>query len=234
LPDPHQLLKCLVLPRPDTFSKWCIFSQGTTIFFPRQACGHLHRNKGFFNVAKTRATKRTAKAKQQSSGDVEVAVCRRRGERRHATSTASAASATASKASAVPTKTPKATKAAKATKPTKTAGGSRIEAAQGSRPVIVPGERRKKVARRRQIDPTTCERDYTGDEIEFMHALDAYKRSSGRMFPTCSEILEVVRGLGYARARDGAAFTAGSPAKDAENAQPSEAEVGRTFLEHLG
>ncbi len=60
-------------------------------------------------------------------------------------------------------------------------------------------ERRQKVARRRQIDPTTCERDYSDDEIEFMHALDAYKRSSGRMFPTCSEVLEVIRGLGYAK-----------------------------------
>jgi hypothetical protein len=58
-------------------------------------------------------------------------------------------------------------------------------------------ERRAKVNRRRQIDPTTCERDYTGDEVEFMAALDAYKRRSGRMFPTCSEILEVLRSLGY-------------------------------------
>ena len=56
---------------------------------------------------------------------------------------------------------------------------------------------RRKVQRRRQIDPTTCERDYTNDEIQFMHALDEYKRASGRMFPTCSEILEVVRNLGY-------------------------------------
>ena len=58
---------------------------------------------------------------------------------------------------------------------------------------------RRKVARRRQIDPTTCERDYNNDEIEFMHALDAYKRAAGRMFPTCSEILEVIRDLGYRR-----------------------------------
>lgn len=58
-------------------------------------------------------------------------------------------------------------------------------------------ERRAKVPRRRQIDPTTCERDYSADEIEFMRALEAYKRSSGRMFPTCSEILEVLRNLGY-------------------------------------
>lgn len=65
-------------------------------------------------------------------------------------------------------------------------------------------ERRVKVPRRRQIDPTTCEREYNDDEIEFMHALDAYKRTSGRMFPTCSEILEVIRDLGYVRTTQGA------------------------------
>jgi hypothetical protein len=53
--------------------------------------------------------------------------------------------------------------------------------------------------RRRFIDPTTCDRDYGPEEVEFMRALERYKRSSGRMFPTCSEILEVVRSLGYQR-----------------------------------
>ncbi|HEY2841233.1 MAG TPA: hypothetical protein VGJ26_18905 [Pirellulales bacterium] len=60
-------------------------------------------------------------------------------------------------------------------------------------------ERRAKVNRRRQIDPTTCERDYTDDEVEFMNAMNSYKRTSGRMFPTCSEVLEVLRGLGYCK-----------------------------------
>ena len=60
----------------------------------------------------------------------------------------------------------------------------------------VSSDRRKK-NRRRQIDPTTCERDYSDPEIEFMQALDQYKRDNGRMFPTCSEILEVVKSLGY-------------------------------------
>ncbi len=60
-------------------------------------------------------------------------------------------------------------------------------------------ERRKKVQRRRQIDPTTCERDYSIEEVEFMNAMDDYKRKSGRMFPTCSEVLEVIRDLGYVR-----------------------------------
>ena len=71
-----------------------------------------------------------------------------------------------------------------------------------SKPVAVERrvlERRVKVSRRRQIDPTTCERDYTPDEIEFMGAMDEYKRRSGRMFPTCSEVLEVVKSLGYGK-----------------------------------
>lgn len=59
------------------------------------------------------------------------------------------------------------------------------------------GEDRRDGKRRRQIDPTTCERDYTEDEIEFMRALDEYKRKNKRMFPTCSEMLEVLRELGY-------------------------------------
>jgi len=73
------------------------------------------------------------------------------------------------------------------------------QAAAVPKPVVAPAklERRQKVNRRRQIDPTTCERDYTDNEVEFMNALDDYKRKNGRMFPTCSEVLEVVRSLGY-------------------------------------
>ena len=58
---------------------------------------------------------------------------------------------------------------------------------------------RRKVERRRQIDPTTCERDYTPEEIEFMRAMDEYKRRAGRQFPTWSEVLEVLKSLGYQR-----------------------------------
>tara|TARA_B110000495_G_C22979408_1_gene575601 strand:- start:529 stop:1014 length:486 start_codon:yes stop_codon:yes gene_type:complete len=61
---------------------------------------------------------------------------------------------------------------------------------------VVENSRRKK-QRRRHIDPTTCERDYSNPEIEFMRAMDDYKRDAGRMFPTCSEVLEVFLSLGY-------------------------------------
>ena len=60
-----------------------------------------------------------------------------------------------------------------------------------------PAVERRKVKRRRQIDPTTCERDYSTAEVEFMQAMDEYKQASGRMFPTCSEILEVLTNMGY-------------------------------------
>ena len=61
---------------------------------------------------------------------------------------------------------------------------------------------RRKTQRRRHIDPTTCEREYEEAEIEFMRAMDDYKRISGRQFPTCSEVLEVVFKLGYRKLDD--------------------------------
>ena len=56
---------------------------------------------------------------------------------------------------------------------------------------------RRKVQRRRLIDPTTCERDYSNEEIEFMHAIDHFKRTTGESFPTCQDVLKVIKGLGY-------------------------------------
>jgi len=66
--------------------------------------------------------------------------------------------------------------------------------------------------RRRFVDPTTCDRDYTIAEREFMQAMQDYKHSSGRMFPTWSEVLEVLRHLGYEKpgASEGLAFAGAS------------------------
>jgi len=75
---------------------------------------------------------------------------------------------------------------------------------------------RRRLDRRRQIDPTTCERDYSDNEIEFMKSMDDYKRKSGRPFPTWSEVLEVLMSLGYRKVAD-----------------PSIMEW-RTFGEHMG
>ena len=75
----------------------------------------------------------------------------------------------------------------------------RDEAAEAVEATATP---RRKKQRRRHIDPTTCERDYNDQEIEFMRAMDDYKHASGRMFPTCSEVLEVIRNLGYVQLSD--------------------------------
>jgi hypothetical protein len=56
---------------------------------------------------------------------------------------------------------------------------------------------RHQSGRRRFIDPTTCDRDYSQAEMEFMQAMQEYKLRSGRMFPTWSEVLEVLTSLGY-------------------------------------
>ncbi len=60
-------------------------------------------------------------------------------------------------------------------------------------------DRRHEGERRRQVDPTTCERDYDDEEIIFMKAMDQYKRANRRPFPTWSEVLEVLHALGYRR-----------------------------------
>jgi hypothetical protein len=57
--------------------------------------------------------------------------------------------------------------------------------------------RLEKTERRRQVDPTTCEKEYSKDEIDFMQAMDLYKRANRRPFPTWSEVLEVLQSLGY-------------------------------------
>lgn len=56
---------------------------------------------------------------------------------------------------------------------------------------------RKGSGRRRLIDPATCERDYSQAEVEFMQAMQAYKTTSGRTYPTWGEVLQVVHRLGY-------------------------------------
>jgi hypothetical protein len=67
---------------------------------------------------------------------------------------------------------------------------------------------RQQSNRRRFVDPATCDRDYSGAELEFMQAMQEYKRRSGRMFPTWSEVLEVLRELGYSKAAPAESYAA--------------------------
>ena len=72
-------------------------------------------------------------------------------------------------------------------------------------------DRRHQGERRRQVDPTTCERDYTDEEIIFMKAMDQYKRDNRRPFPTWSEVLEVLHSLGYRKVAEPTALPGLSP-----------------------
>ena len=65
-----------------------------------------------------------------------------------------------------------------------------------------PPEGRPKKERRRRIDPTTFDKQYTDDELEFMNAMQRFKELSGKTFPTHGEVLKVAVELGYRRAID--------------------------------
>lgn len=86
------------------------------------------------------------------------------------------------------------------------------------RRAINAAEKRRTSERRRLIDPTTCERDYSDDESEFMKAMDRYKRENRRPFPTWSEVLEVLHSMGYRRVAEPTALPGGkrTPAAQAE------------------
>ena len=82
-------------------------------------------------------------------------------------------------------------------------------------------EKRRTSERRRLIDPTTCERDYSDDEMDFMKAMDRYKRDNRRPFPTWSEVLEVLASLGYRKVAEPSVMPGNAPKKPA--AAPAEA-----------
>jgi hypothetical protein len=64
----------------------------------------------------------------------------------------------------------------------------------------------------RRGDPTTCEMEYTADEVEFFRAVDRYKGEHRRPFPTLRELLGILRKLGYRKVAN--------PQPDAPGATP--------------
>ena len=73
------------------------------------------------------------------------------------------------------------------------------------------GEQRVKKERRRRIDPTTFEKQYTEDELEFMNAMQRFKVQSGKAFPSHGDVLKIAFSLGYRRAQR----CGGEPAEEA-------------------
>ena len=58
-------------------------------------------------------------------------------------------------------------------------------------------ERRARKERRKRIDPTTFDKQYTVDELEFMNAMQRFKEQTGKAFPTYGEVIRVAVSLGY-------------------------------------
>ena len=59
-------------------------------------------------------------------------------------------------------------------------------------------ERRRGPGRRRSDDRKAAEEgEMTAEQFEFCMAIETYKKANKKMFPTWTEVLEVVRHLGY-------------------------------------
>ena len=46
-------------------------------------------------------------------------------------------------------------------------------------------------------DPITCDVSYAEDEVEFLLAVEKYKKNMKRRFPTLRELLNILKRLGY-------------------------------------
>ncbi len=71
-----------------------------------------------------------------------------------------------------------------------------------------PAKAKVKAAKKKKKGPkieakpaplTTKPDQMPGDVLEFIQAIDDYKRLEGRPFPTWSEVLDIVKELGYQR-----------------------------------
>ena len=59
-------------------------------------------------------------------------------------------------------------------------------------------DRRRGPGRRRTNERKSAEEGYMSDEqFEFLKAIDVYKRKNSRPFPTWTEVLEVIKAMGY-------------------------------------
>ena len=64
-------------------------------------------------------------------------------------------------------------------------------------------ERRRGPGKRRSDERKSAEEGQMSDEqFEFLMAIDQYKRKNARPFPTWTEVLEVIKALGYRKVAD--------------------------------
>jgi hypothetical protein len=61
-------------------------------------------------------------------------------------------------------------------------------------------DRRERNDRRRRVDPTTFDKQYTRDELDFMAAIQKFKEQTGNPYPSHRDVLKVAVCLGYRKA----------------------------------
>lgn len=82
-------------------------------------------------------------------------------------------------------------------------------------------DRRRGPGRRRSDDRRSAEEgNMTDEQFDFLMAIDQYKRQNARPFPTWTEVLEVIKALGYRKVAE-PQFLAppqeeGTPSEDSE------------------
>lgn len=60
--------------------------------------------------------------------------------------------------------------------------------------------------RRTEVRKAAEEGNMTDEQFEFLMAIDEYKRKNQRPFPTWTEVLEVIKALGYRRVAEPASL----------------------------
>ncbi len=78
-------------------------------------------------------------------------------------------------------------------------------------------DRQRGPGRRRSDERRSAEEGQMSDEqFEFLMAIDEYKRANSRPFPTWTEVLEIIRALGYRRVAEPQALASHRSGSDAE------------------
>jgi hypothetical protein len=54
-------------------------------------------------------------------------------------------------------------------------------------------------ARHKWASPLTTDVDYSDDELELIKAVDRWRRDHPGRFPTCCDVLQIAKALGYAK-----------------------------------
>lgn len=78
-------------------------------------------------------------------------------------------------------------------------------------------DRRRGPGRRRSEERKAAEEGQMSDEqFEFVMAIDEYKRANARPFPTWTEVLDVIKALGYRRVADPQPLAESQAASDSQ------------------